>query len=256
MLFSSWKAKGHMKDFIRLCLAVSLCTVCYFFPAVLASEEAVDIRSEIDSDMFPDLWRRPEVNASAIQLAPDRRVAIETVRKAVLKYPTKLLKDNLERVYVVASLSFKGINAAGTNSRRRIYLVDYGQPRELEMSFHHEFSSILLRNYWSKFDIDSWMLLLPSGFHYGTKRVKAVIDNAKSSINLKNAEQGFLSEYSKSSIENDVNLISERLFMKDADLKRLCIKYPAIRGKVELFLKFLHSIDESLYAQFSDFLVK
>ena len=42
------------------------------------------------------------------------------------KYPTDVLKENLESIYIVQKLNFCGVSAAGTNSRNKIYLANNG----------------------------------------------------------------------------------------------------------------------------------
>ena len=77
----------------------------------------VPIVTELDSDMFPEFWLAPSINASATPVDEqhlDRGIA--QIHKGMKKYPPDVLKANLERVYVVGELGFSGIFAGGTYS--------------------------------------------------------------------------------------------------------------------------------------------
>jgi len=57
------------------------------------------------------------------------------MKKALNKYPIKLLRENLNNVYLVKLIYFSGITAAGTNSRRSVYISNNG----IENGYSDEF---------------------------------------------------------------------------------------------------------------------
>ena len=63
------------------------------------------------------------------------------VKKAMSKYPSNTLRENLNNVYIVKKLTFSDISAAGTNSRYSIYISNNGLDNGytdsfLEITFH------------------------------------------------------------------------------------------------------------------------
>ena len=63
------------------------------------------------------------------------------IKKALNKYPIQLLRSNIDNVYIVKSLYFSGIIAAGTNSKRNLYISNDGETQGytnefIESSFH------------------------------------------------------------------------------------------------------------------------
>jgi hypothetical protein len=114
-------------------------------------------------------------------------------------------------------MEFFGVSYGGTNSNNVVYLsnrrVKEGYTDEwLEQTFHHEFSSILWRNFKFLFDEKSWLANNDS-IHYG-KSGKDAIKTGKDSkhFDFELNKRGVLAEYSMASLEEDVNVFAENLF--------------------------------------------
>ena len=63
------------------------------------------------------------------------------VQKALKKYSKFILQQNIKNIYIVKSLSFSNVSAAGTNSKFNIYIsnngIDNGYTNEfIELTFH------------------------------------------------------------------------------------------------------------------------
>src|SRR5205085_6021762 len=98
-----------------------------------------------------------------------------------------------------------------TNQGRRAGYTD----EYLEQTFHHEFSSILFRNYIDKFDTLSWKEANAPDFNYNDPEngVGAIRDNRSSqALDTLFCKKGLLTEYAGSGIENDVNTFAQNLF--------------------------------------------
>ena len=204
----------------------------------------------LEDDMFPRSWLSARINAQAEPLSEkeiDRSIAIVT--KSLRKYPTKLIKSNLKVVYVVHRLKFFGVSAAGTNCYWKVYIVNRGIAEGftddfIEKVFHAEFSSILFDNYNTKFDQESWKKINPQSFKYGTSGVDAV-KQQKASENITDflLQQGFLSEYAQSTLENDFNSFAKNVFTADDHFWDIVGRHERIRKKLTLFINFYHSLD-------------
>ncbi|MEM0925980.1 MAG: hypothetical protein AAGJ83_08080, partial [Planctomycetota bacterium] len=174
--------------------------------------------------MFPREWRDSPINAGAESLASrETERSLRAVRLAFTKYPPSLLRSNLDRVYLIRQLRFSGISAAGTNSLDRVYVsvesVEQGYSDAfIESTFHHEFSSILLRNFPHLFAKSEWFSVNPAGFRYkesGTDAIKA--GKASEDYAPELAKKGFLTEYAMWDFEDDFNTIATALFMGNPD---------------------------------------
>lgn len=212
----------------------------------------VRVVTSSDKEIFPPSWLTKEIAASGEELAAEEieRTA-RVVAAAARKYPAEVLAANLGTVYVLRRLAYFGVEAGGTNSRRDIYLANDGvglgfTDLALENAFHAEFSSILLRNFPKYLDTAAWTKANPPGFAYLGNGVEAIKD-AKAGLVTTEASlaEGFVYEYSKSSLENDFNSLAKRLFTGDAGFWGAAGQYPALLEKSDLAVKFYQRLHPS-----------
>lgn len=211
-----------------------------------AAGAAIPIVFSADPAVFPSVWREAPFLASAGEIrADDREVAIRAVRRALSKYPERLLADHLTRVVVVGSLRFSSIRAAGTNSIDTVYVACDGDSQDfVEETVHHEFSSILLRSYRDRFPTHAWTRLNAKDFVYGESGVEAILRHADSlEYDEEWNERGFLHEYAAATQEDDFNSIVEKLFMNDARLFEIGARFPVIAEKIRLTEQFYRAVD-------------
>ncbi len=200
--------------------------------------------------MFPHNWYNKKINPRAAPLdALERERMINILDRAFSKYPDHILKDNLNRVYAVKSLTFYDVPYGGTNSGNTVYLADYSSSHAssdhfLEGVFHHEFSSILMRSCVSFFDEKEWKKNNPAGFLYGKGGVNAIL-NGEASLAFDPSlfDQGFLNKYSQSALEEDINVFAQNLFTGGSGFWSIADEYPRIRKKAGLLIAFYHRID-------------
>lgn len=212
----------------------------------------VPIYTAVRPGMFPSAWNAREISPIASSLEPEEvNRSFAVLDRAMEKYPEGLLKRNLKKVYVVRRLSFYGVPYGGTNSSDTIYLANAGREmgfsdRFLEESFHHEFSSILLRNYPSLFDRRAWLAANPTGFKYlgdGTMAVRSGSASTKASPRLQ--QDGFMAQYAMASIEEDFNMIAEALLTGNTDFWRAVRGSPRLKQKADVAIKFYNSLSGS-----------
>jgi hypothetical protein len=208
------------------------------------------IRCELDTEMFPASWRTPEIDPKAVPVDKPETFRSQICAEVALShYPVDLVKKNLKAVYFAKQLSFYGVAFGGTNSRDTIYLANQGEAagytgQYLVSAFHHEFSSILLRNYWDNFDEAGWMAANAPGTGYREGGVIAVRDGTSDlSFKPKFNVNGYLNEYSTASLEEDFNTVAEALFSGDRTFWVLCDRYPRLGQKKDLAVKFYGSLD-------------
>ena len=212
---------------------------------------------------FPAEWKEAPANANSVPLSTrefnrSRYIVIAALRK----YPLSILRTNLKAVYFFKHLNFFDVGYAGTNSNDALYLandgIDLGYTSiYIEQTFHHEFSSILFRNYPSYLDTTAWKNSNATGFDYNDPEggVGAIRNNQSSQKpDTILCIKGFLTQYAYSSIENDVNTIAQNLFKPSPGFWKIVDTYPRISKKVKLLIAFYSRINaiftESYFRQF------
>lgn len=212
------------------------------------------VRVEFDYSLsiFPGDWQLPPISASGqpidkSEIPRTRRV----MERALSKYPIEMLEENLESIHFLSQMRFFDVPYGGTNSNTAVYLVNNGRSlgysnKYLEQTFHHEFSSILLRNFPEFLDTTLWKSLNDPGFNYNDPEngVGAIRNNQSSQdIDSILCEKGLLTQYASSSIENDVNTFAQNLFLPEKDFWKNVETYPRIKKKMEMLVEFYQKIN-------------
>lgn len=210
-----------------------------------------------DQSIFPREWQTLEIDPVAEPLPVlEEGACVTAIREELRRYPTAVVEKNLKGVFIGQGLRFYGLQYGGTNSLDSLYLSLPGwhdrvlADRFLRRAFHHEFSSILLRNYATRFRQGEWESALPTGFKYSGDGAQSLREGKSSTrYEARYNRQGFLAEYSTSSLEEDFNLFAEAIFCGDPEFWRLYDTFPAIAVKADLVLALYASIDPAMDAK-------
>ncbi|HYM94689.1 MAG TPA: hypothetical protein VET23_11160 [Chitinophagaceae bacterium] len=228
-----------------------------FFPCLLLASTAdttvqgVQIETNYSPAIFPKSWQDSPVNATGEQITPGEwRRAEMAIIKALKKYPKDMLTLNLKAVYLLKSMSFYNVGFGGTNSSDAVYVTNNGESQGytdayLEQTFHHEFSSILFRNYPSLLDTTTWKLQNDPGFDYNDpENGVGALKNHESSQALDTllAKKGMLTQYAMSSLENDLNTLAQNLFRPAENFWSIVDHFPKVRAKVKLLIAFYNHL--------------
>ena len=221
-----------------------------------------------DRSFLPKSWIETPIDASIEPLKADLRLAaLSILEGALAKYPAKLRERFLGGVAVVGSLRFYDVGYGGTymaNSRRIVLVYrESFDARGFEQRFHHEFSSILLKQNEDLFESDRWTAANDGLFVY---RAAGVVEeqhgDRSEATRVLEAEQkktggsgssllqidrelmksGFLTPYNKVSIEQDLNETAAHLFT-NPELWSYCETYPRIDQKVDVLIDFYRRLD-------------
>jgi hypothetical protein len=202
--------------------------------------------------IFPSSWQVAPINARAENMPRSEIVRTKVViADALNKYPPALLKEELTGVYFVRTMRFYDVAYGGTNSENAVYISNDGvkmgyTANYIEQTFHHEFSSILLRNHPSFLDTSEWKKANNQGFDYNDPEngVGSIRKNQSSQdLDTLLAMQGFLTQYSLSSMENDINTFAQNIFSPSPDFWFIFENYPRIKRKVKLLIAFYNRIN-------------
>lgn len=130
--------------------------------------------------------------------------------------------------------------------RHIVYLVDNHTNNDTQAihTFHHEFSSLLLKSH--SFWVDPW-----TGHHLeGFKYFDNVYGNWKEGKIARNAvsdnycyENGIVTDYGLTNFENDFNEYSAMIFTHPQKFKNIMNQYPRVRGKFKVWLAFYQKVD-------------
>ena len=162
-----------------------------------------------------------------------------------------MLRLNLRFIYWLKKMSFYNVGYGGTNSTYAVFLTNDGAlmgytDNYLEQTFHHEFSSILYRNYPAFLDTLQWKSLNEKNFIYNDPEdgVGAIRNNASSQdLDTTLCVRGLLTQYAMSSIENDLNTFAQNLFAPSAGFWNIVDRYPRIQQKTRLIILFYSKIN-------------
>ena len=197
---------------------------------------------------FPPEWRKAPVNATGTRISPKELDRLAPIIALFLgRYPVPVVKRNLRDIYLFSDMRFFGKPYGGTNSTSALYVASQGENRGYSNLFlagtlHHEFSSILLRGQRARFPTRAWKTANPSGFAYDGTGVEMLGRPNLLVPSPRFLEQGFLTRYSQSSLENDFNMIAGWMFTRPAEIRDFGERYPRIRKKLELAVSFYEAL--------------
>ncbi len=218
----------------------------------ITSTYGIDIVYEVDDTFLSSL-----VNPG-LPAGPSRDSIVQPIRHRVLaryprllleafgKYPVRVIKQHLNAIHFAKDINQHGFRYSGSVDpyRRVIYLVDDGwkDDRQAMRTFHHEFSSLLLNQ--KSLLLNPWIEQNPKDFKYLVKKVKhwdeiKITGQGTQPI----YEKGFVTDYGQVSFENDFNEYSAMIFTYPDKFKQVMEKYPRVRGKFLVWLKFYKKID-------------
>jgi hypothetical protein len=214
--------------------------------------KGVHVSFDYSRKIFPEFWQQPPINAEAepIQVSEIERCK-KILANALSKYPFDMLARELKSVYFMRAMKFYDVGYGGTNSTDALYLTNNGHSMGytnlyVEQTFHHEFSSILYRNHTSLFSEREWSRANAPSFSYTDPEngVGAIRDNRSSQeFDTVLCEKGFLTQYSTSGIENDLNTFAQNLFSPSEGFWDIVERFPRIKKKLRLIIAFYNRID-------------
>jgi len=209
--------------------------------------------------IFPESWRISPINGRGESLGSEEiNRSKHIIDKALRKYPSSILKTNLNAVYVLKSIKFYDVGYGGTNSTGDVYVTNNGTAMGytdiyVEQTFHHEFSSILIRNYPQLLDTAAWSKINISGFDYNDPEngVGAIRKNESSQeLDTALCAKGFLTQYALSGLENDINTVAQNLFTPSPGFWTIVDSFPRISEKTKKLIQFYNMIDPAFTETF------
>lgn len=215
--------------------------------ALIQAEFSVQIHYQYDTNLFfpPEWqWSTFALAASEIEVAEVTRL-LPFIQQFLEAHPVSVVSTNLEHIYLLKELSFRGKSYGSTHKDKSMYIISAGLENRFDDEFiacrlHSEFSSILLEQH--SFPTDSWNQINPIGFTYSGSGFEMVDNPSCYDSTDRSCSDGFLVNYCRSSLQNDFNMISSWLFTKKSDLDTLSQQYDRLRQKQAIAEQFFTSL--------------
>ena len=213
----------------------------------IQTEFNVQIHYRYNTNLFfPPEWHTPSLAlaASEIGVAEVTRL-IPIIRQFLATHPVSVVRTDLEHIYLLRELSFRGKPYGGTHKDRSMYIICNGVENLYDDGFmlrrlHSEFSSILFDHH--AFPTTAWTQLNPADFTYSGNGFEAVDNPSRYDFSNRLRTEGFLLIYSQSSLENDFNMLSAWLFTKKSELDAVSLLHIKIQQKQAIVEQFYSSI--------------
>lgn len=174
--------------------------------------------------------------------------AVFLIIKGIRKYPPSLIKKRLNKIYIYKSFCRSNICYGGTYRGKDIYITYRDGIQYLENIFHHEFNSVLMLFKGTDFNKKEWLAHNPKEFSYWdqTEGIEYLKLHSTSIPSFEQAylAEGFVSNYSKASFDNDLSRYAEAIFTANPAFWAAVDKYEAVRGKTILLINFYHKQDK------------
>ena len=214
----------------------------------LETRYQVQIHYRYDSaTFFPSEWTLPALDLLAEEIHwKDAEALVPALQQFMAAHPAAVIEGHLEHIYLLGRLSFQGRDYGSTYAENSIYMV-WDRSRKYTLPFilerlHSEFSSILREQY--VFPTDRWKHTNPPNFRYTGTGFEMLGDNDIYECTARQWADGFLYQYSRSSMENDFNMISAWLFTKPDALEDIASQSARIRRKIMLAEEFYRSVSD------------
>jgi len=183
----------------------------------------------------------------------EKNISCSNSDKKTLDEKYKIIKENLDRYsliflkkislkYIVLceNLSITEINTAGipNNITRTLILDIKFNEKHFERAIHHELFHIINDSYKDLFNENIWKSFNKKNFAYS----KCSTCNNKWNLDLLNNNNGFFTEYAKSTSSEDMaEVFSHLIFYQD----KINIEDPIIKNKILFIKESILKIDDS-----------
>lgn len=161
----------------------------------------------------------------------------------------------VREVYLVDRLFIDGVPVGGTYFGYRVFCSlrtsngQFGVARSVQAIAHAEISSVYFHKHANCFASDQWKAINPKNFRYrGSGLEVARIGGSSAAYDSARWAEGFLSDYARSSVEEDFNACWGFIMTADEQSLRWACGFSILRNKFELTCQFAHCVDSDLGA--------
>jgi len=175
----------------------------------------------------------------------NRRRLVRVIKNELKKYPKESIKAVLDTVYLVKGIKINHSKVSGLAHPRAIILGQAGK-HNIRKVAHHEIAHLFYRHYNFPYKKE-WTALNPKGFKYVGSGLKAIESGySKQRLGRKSVEEGFISTYARSSVEEDFAEVAEALFTGNSSIRNKIRNNKTLAAKADIVRKFYKSISPKI----------
>ena len=208
----------------------------------LAKTYQLDIKAGDTRLFFPEQFAVSDGELPILEMEmttlADASESLDGIDAALTTYPKGFVSKFINAIYISGPMLMEGAEAGGTYSRNSIILSNISDKNGTNFNYenslrgvHHELSSLIYLC--SPFVNLAWQGLLPESWSPASSNYEALTQDRSIGPDYEN---GFLSTYGKTNIENDFNIFAEFAFSEPEKLRDLAAVYPTIAKKLSLFI--------------------
>jgi hypothetical protein len=199
---------------------------------------------------WPQNWQdQLDITSKPVQGRKTRALCESWVKDFEKTYARDGLDRWLKKIVLLESFSMSGRSFQATYDSVHLVIWSVCKPKyssEFAKNLHHEFSSLLLYNNEDAFNIDEWQSYNKQGsaayLYSEDERWYALDTPISMDLNPALYDEGFLTEYSKASVEEDINMFAEYIFTSPEQLTKISRKYTAIHKKIDHLKRFYQTL--------------
>ncbi len=169
----------------------------------------------------------------------------QVIKKNLKKYPRNFLKKiNLKYIVMCENLSISGINTAGIpdNIMKTLILDIEFNKKYFERVIHHEIFHIINDQYKELFNEINWKEMNPPNFVYA----ECSTCTEKLGLDTYVEKKGFFTEYSKSTVSEDMaEVYSHLIFLDPDEIKQIRNSDKILNKKISYIENKIKLIDNS-----------
>ena len=204
------------------------------------------VRADPGIGDVPLVWRQPEQNFvfTLVDGVDRREIARRSVAVELSKYRIDVLKNFLNRVWIVDTLKLGGVPSIGTQGAATLWIAvrtSSGAPLsewDIRSTVHHELACQIFDIVPGGFPEKQWREISPAGYRDVEPIVAARQGRASTALDLESAREGFLTEYARTGVLKDFATFHEFTMMAPEDVCYLA-KHEPIRRKLEAWEAFV-----------------
>lgn len=216
--------------------------------ALIRTNFNVEVHYQFNTNLFfPAEWQHPTLGIAAEPIEPAEAARLLPIINQFLSaHPAPVIDTDLEHIYLLDALSFRGKPYGSTRHGKSLYIVSRGAGQGYDDTFllcrlHSEFSSILMEQH--TFPTNNWLQFNPDGFNYSGNGFEVVGNPSCYDSSERSCMDGFLVNFCRSSLDNDFSIMSSWLFTKPDELNAISQRHDRIREKQAIAEQFYRSLN-------------
>ncbi|MEP6672102.1 MAG: hypothetical protein ABJF10_23265 [Chthoniobacter sp.] len=202
----------------------------------------VFIKTNLATAYFPASWRQPPTSIQSTPYTGSDEIK-PALDAELRKYPKELLQRHLYEIDLFDSLVISGTTVAGTYLNKSVFLRVQESRVATLRTLHRQISNIFFKAHFAYLDSAAWKASNPANFKYAEEISREIKKDTSLLPNKLIAQNGFLSDRSTISLQDDFNVIAQNLFHPYGDFWAVADANPKLLEKVTLTIRFYSQLD-------------